>query len=744
MKKNITINLFGALYAIDEDAYELLHQYQENMHRYFSHKEGGEEIADDIEHRVAELLAELKAGGVEAISIEHIQDIIHRIGNPEEVSGEENDDAENDRTTKGYADNTSGSAYDDKSKNNLGKRLFRDPNDVIIGGVISGLAHYFGNTEAAWWRVGIVIITIMFTGFTIPAYLIMWICMPVARTPEDRLRMYGKPVNTPSINEEMMRNMEGRKAENHTPDNTGCLVRGAQFTMIGCGLLFLFPFLFLILILAIPISLLFTIFDDTSLLRSGPMLVLEDGFPSHLLPFTDFSYEFGIITIAALIVLGIPIYVLVRRAFFSKGKPYSRTVRNSLIAVWVTALAVLIGVSITSYFTIRKTETERLERETSANVERLNPASKRFIRRSNWEIKELAGVGYDIVEEETSLCTGERNTYFNFNGDHGHFTMTPININICRSIEANAGAYRLEALAFSDDFGGFFYVMQGDSMRIVGEVPVSFETGDNNLKDIPWSTVKASRLLSGVKDSITWDSISHSPRMQSFVQTQTFRHEGGKLTYGFKLDNSDTSISPWRGNRLAIIELEPVMLKAQGLYVDTVKLNIAYRELKEKPNTLARQKAFFEAFPSTWAEFAAIYQYAADNMPMYYLAYDQIKALGDKCNLIPDSTYCEKLVNIAVGGTYEADAPNYYKDLLHEKMRTKPNAMLHAVSQLREGHQMQFWQFYWSSSAESKTLEEEYNRLLKLHTKKYPETMQTMQTAFKYSYCKMNIDGGYK
>ena len=61
MKKNITINLFGQLYHIDEDAYELLRSYEDNMRRYFGSKEGGEEIADDIEHRIAELIAELKA-----------------------------------------------------------------------------------------------------------------------------------------------------------------------------------------------------------------------------------------------------------------------------------------------------------------------------------------------------------------------------------------------------------------------------------------------------------------------------------------------------------------------------------------------------------------------------------------------------------------------------------------------------------------------------------------------------------
>ncbi|MFR1988460.1 MAG: hypothetical protein ACLS29_10705, partial [Prevotellamassilia sp.] len=76
MKKNITVNLFGQLYAIDEDAYSLLEQYLQNMKRYFATREGGDEIADDIEHRVAELFAELQASGVQAIAIEHVQEII--------------------------------------------------------------------------------------------------------------------------------------------------------------------------------------------------------------------------------------------------------------------------------------------------------------------------------------------------------------------------------------------------------------------------------------------------------------------------------------------------------------------------------------------------------------------------------------------------------------------------------------------------------------------------------------------
>ena len=66
MKKNISINICGTIYSIDEDAYLLLDNYLMSMTNYFKGQEGGEEIADDIEHRVAELLLQYKQEGMEA------------------------------------------------------------------------------------------------------------------------------------------------------------------------------------------------------------------------------------------------------------------------------------------------------------------------------------------------------------------------------------------------------------------------------------------------------------------------------------------------------------------------------------------------------------------------------------------------------------------------------------------------------------------------------------------------------
>ena len=89
MKKNITINLCGRLFQIDEDAYELLQQYINSLRSSFGKQEGGDEIVDDIETRIAELFDELRLQGIEAITIEHVKEIITRIGKPEELTGED-------------------------------------------------------------------------------------------------------------------------------------------------------------------------------------------------------------------------------------------------------------------------------------------------------------------------------------------------------------------------------------------------------------------------------------------------------------------------------------------------------------------------------------------------------------------------------------------------------------------------------------------------------------------------------
>ena len=89
MKKTINIHLCNRIFTIDEDACQLLESYITNMRTYFSKREDGMEIADDIEQRVSELLEEFTAAGTTSITLPQVQEVIARIGNPEEMEGDE-------------------------------------------------------------------------------------------------------------------------------------------------------------------------------------------------------------------------------------------------------------------------------------------------------------------------------------------------------------------------------------------------------------------------------------------------------------------------------------------------------------------------------------------------------------------------------------------------------------------------------------------------------------------------------
>ena len=144
MKKNITINLCGRLFQIDEDAYELLQQYINSLRSSFGKQEGGDEIVDDIETRIAELFDELRLQGIEAITIEHVKEIITRIGKPEELTGEDGEKQQEGNGTnwEEQARSAGQKIYENVRARTAGKKLYRNPKDKMLAGVLSGIAVY--------------------------------------------------------------------------------------------------------------------------------------------------------------------------------------------------------------------------------------------------------------------------------------------------------------------------------------------------------------------------------------------------------------------------------------------------------------------------------------------------------------------------------------------------------------------------------------------------------------------------
>lgn len=174
---------------------------------------------------------------------------------------------------------------------------------------------------------------------------------------------------------------------------------------------------------------------------------------------------------------------------------------------------------------------------------------------------------------------------------------------------------------------------------------------------------------------------------------------------------------------------------AQYFPIDTLKLNTAYRELMKSPNKLSAQENFFNAFPSTWMQYMMTYQYLPNkgyDLTMYNNLDNHIRALRDKITLIDDSTYCAKLVDIAIGGKWEGDAPSHLQSLLHIVMWKKMDTMFQYISKLRKGHQMLFWQFYWSNLVKQEKLESEFKRMVNLNINLHPEQVKIMSIAFQY------------
>lgn len=341
MKKNITINLFGQLYAIDEDAYELLKRYEENMRSYFGRQEGGEEIADDIEHRVAELLSELKAEGVEAVSVEHVEEIIRRIGNPEDMDESSSDLPHQEEASEA----NSGGARGWFAR----RKLYRDGQDQLVGGVISGLCHYLGGTDPLPWRIGFVLLCIFSLSTALIAYLILWAFVPQARTAEERLQMCGRPVNPSAINEEIM-NSASRAAnyvrESGIPQKTrGCM--GALLTAVVVlfkGSLFVAGCMLLIAaIVAVALAIYVSV---AALVGFGDVSMYDKGFVYALQHYPAFVWIVGGLAVAALIAVSIPFYALTRWLFMSSARPLGFGKRLTLIVLWIVSFAAVWALGV--------------------------------------------------------------------------------------------------------------------------------------------------------------------------------------------------------------------------------------------------------------------------------------------------------------------------------------------------------------------------------------------------------------
>jgi phage shock protein PspC (stress-responsive transcriptional regulator) len=309
MKKTLTINLSGSVFHIDDDAYEKLHEYLNKINRRFGNDKDAKEIVEDIESRIAELFTSKLKDGDEVINISHVDEVITIMGTPEAISNEEEEAQEKEKEKEKTSDK--------KYYRMKGRRLYRDPEDKVLGGVCSGLGAYF-NMDPVIIRILFVVAFFLPVGSSALIYIILWIVVPKALSTAQRLEMKGEVVNIDNISKTIKEEMQDVK-ENfrnyrsnpmYTQGRSGIQEVGNVFVsvlkVLGTILLVIIgiPFIFVgVVLLIVLFSLLFA---SHGILGLTPFDGLD-----HLSLFFSQGSTMTWIWIGLLIVISIPLIMLV-------------------------------------------------------------------------------------------------------------------------------------------------------------------------------------------------------------------------------------------------------------------------------------------------------------------------------------------------------------------------------------------------------------------------------------------------
>ena len=336
MKKTYNINLGGIVFHIDEDAYDLLDKYLSNLRIHFSKEEGAEEIVHDMELRISELFSERLNEKKQVITLTDVEEIIAQMGKPEE-----------------FSEDTTQETNEYIKEEKTPKRLFRDPDNKVIGGVCSGIAAYLG------WDVTAV--RIIFIALALPfilngslilngvviAYIIAWIIIPEANTAAEKLSMKGMQVNVENIGKtvtdgfEKVNNFVKSEKPRSFLQKVGEAIVGVVGFLIKCILVIaaicFTPVLFVVLIVFVSL-----LAAATGAISAVPTLLYEmmprvDWTIVNLSPFTT-----SLMSISGILVIGIPIvgFIHFLMSTFGGWKPMPFATRVVLIILWLIALGV--------------------------------------------------------------------------------------------------------------------------------------------------------------------------------------------------------------------------------------------------------------------------------------------------------------------------------------------------------------------------------------------------------------------
>ncbi|MDG1385642.1 MAG: PspC domain-containing protein [Flavobacteriaceae bacterium] len=352
MNTTVTIHLAHTLFHIDSDAFALLKNYLNKLEKSFAQTEGKQEILEDIEVRIAELFSQYTMREGYVISEKNVNDVIEILGSPEDISEEETQE----ESTKSYAQ----------------KKLYRDTDERIIGGVASGLGHYFG-IDRVWIRLILIILVLSSIGGVVFVYILLWALIPEAKTTSEKLRMRGEPVNISNIEKKIKEGL----------DDVTQKVKSVDYSKVGDDLKkksikfseMLERLILLLVSIASKIIGFFMILFSTIVLIGLLFSVAIFGFISSIeippeIIFLTMNTDLPLWAFSLLLLFGVGIpftfiFVLGLRLLASKRKLMNNSTKYTLGVIWITTL-LLISFTIarefrSNAFTARTTQNELID-----------------------------------------------------------------------------------------------------------------------------------------------------------------------------------------------------------------------------------------------------------------------------------------------------------------------------------------------------------------------------------------------
>jgi phage shock protein PspC (stress-responsive transcriptional regulator) len=349
MNKTVNINLGGIVFHIDEEAYLKLSNYLDAIKRSLNNTTGQDEIIKDIELRIAELISAKHSSEKQVIIMSEIDEVIAVMGQPEDyrIEGESNE-KDQPRTDFTSSSNTPKS-----------KKLYRDKDDAMIGGVLSGLGYYFG-IERVYLRL-ILLAALFFYGFGFLTYIILWIVIPEAKTTSEKLEMKGEPVNISSIEKKVREefNNVSDKIKNKDYDSLGNQLK-SNASKVGLTLSEVIHTIIKLIgktagIILVVLSILFLIGLTLASFALSSTTFIEFPLTNYILAGNLAEYPTWIFVLMMWLALGIPAF-FVTLLGFKLISPRSNSIGNpakyTLITLCILAFIALsyVGVEQVSEF----------------------------------------------------------------------------------------------------------------------------------------------------------------------------------------------------------------------------------------------------------------------------------------------------------------------------------------------------------------------------------------------------------